>query len=110
MPFVYAASNVLLFPSYQENCPLAPLEAAACGLPVVFRDLKEYSLLYEHPFLKARNNDEFVGIINKLHNDLSFYKEGILISNKLIIQFDRDIIRDKLISLYYDLYNKKLSA
>jgi glycosyltransferase involved in cell wall biosynthesis len=35
MPLVYAAADVLLFPSYQENCPLAPLEAAACGLPVV---------------------------------------------------------------------------
>ena len=45
MPFIYAAADMLLFPSYQENCPLAPLEAAASGMPVVFRDLKEYTLL-----------------------------------------------------------------
>jgi 1,2-diacylglycerol-3-alpha-glucose alpha-1,2-galactosyltransferase len=28
MPFIYAASDLMLFPSYQENCPLAPIEAA----------------------------------------------------------------------------------
>jgi 1,2-diacylglycerol-3-alpha-glucose alpha-1,2-galactosyltransferase len=110
MPYVYAASNVLLFPSYQENCPLAPLEAAACGLPVVFRDLNEYTLLYEHPFLKAKNNNEFIEIIRKLNEDREYYKENVKVSTNLIIQFDRDIIRNKLISLYYELYNKRLSA
>jgi 1,2-diacylglycerol-3-alpha-glucose alpha-1,2-galactosyltransferase len=36
MPAIYAAADVLLFTSYQENCPLAPLEAAASGMPVVY--------------------------------------------------------------------------
>jgi 1,2-diacylglycerol-3-alpha-glucose alpha-1,2-galactosyltransferase len=35
MPLVCNAADLPLFPSYQENCPLVPLEAAAAGLPVV---------------------------------------------------------------------------
>jgi 1,2-diacylglycerol-3-alpha-glucose alpha-1,2-galactosyltransferase len=49
MPAIYAAADIFLFPSYQENCPLAPLEAAARGMPVIYRDLKEYTLLYKYP-------------------------------------------------------------
>jgi len=31
MPLLYNAADMLLFPSYQENCPLVPIEAAAAG-------------------------------------------------------------------------------
>jgi glycosyltransferase involved in cell wall biosynthesis len=103
MPFAYAASDVLLFPSYQENCPLAPLEAAACGLPVVFRDIEEYELLYEHQYLKAKNNSGFIEIINRLIHNKSFYKQGVAISENLILQFEREEIRNKMMSLYEKL-------
>ena len=105
MPFAYAASDVMLFPSYQENCPLAPLEAAACGLPVVFRDIEEYELLYEQQYLKAKNNSGFIEILKRMIHDESFYKQGAALSEKLIAQFERKEIRNKLISLY-----KQLSA
>ncbi len=105
MPFAYAAGDVLLFPSYQENCPLAPLEAAACGLPVVFRDIEEYEILYEQEYLKAKNNDGFIEILKKLIHSESFYKQGVAVSEKLITQFEREEIKNKMISLY-----KKLST
>jgi 1,2-diacylglycerol-3-alpha-glucose alpha-1,2-galactosyltransferase len=62
MPPMYAAADVFLFPSYQENCPLAPLEAAASGLPVVFRDIQEYRQLYKRPYISAGNTKEFVRV------------------------------------------------
>ncbi|MGF1466062.1 MAG: glycosyltransferase family 4 protein [Sandaracinaceae bacterium] len=40
MPRVYAAMDVLLFPSYREACPRTPMEAAAMGRPVVASDLR----------------------------------------------------------------------
>ena len=104
MPFIYAAADLLLFPSYQENCPLAPLEAAASGMPVVFRDLKEYTLLYENPYLKANTIKEFIDLTHRLIHDKSFYDEGIKISEKLITQFDKNKIRSQLINLYQELY------
>lgn len=108
MPFVYAACDVFLFPSYQENCPLAPLEAAACGVPVIFRDLHEYSLLYENPYIKAKNTDEFKKEIETLIGDKEYYKKGTEISGKLITQFDKREIRRKLISVYETLLNLNL--
>lgn len=100
MPEMYAAADLFLFPSYQENCPLAPLEAAASGMPVIFRDLKEYTTLYEHPYLKAATIEGFIDLIRLLKKDKSFYDEGIDTSKKLVEQFDKNAIRKKLIILY----------
>jgi len=100
MPAIYAAADIFLFPSYQENCPLAPLEAAASGIPVIYRDLKEYSLLYHHPYLKAESVADFSALTNRLINDSAFYKDAISLSEKLTGQFDKDVIRAKIIDLY----------
>lgn len=105
MPVIYAAADIFLFPSYQENCPLAPLEAAGCGMPVIYRDLKEYALLYNYPYLKAKNTEDFIALTNKLINDPGFYEEANSISEKLIKQFDKNAIRAQFI----DLYNLVLS-
>ena len=70
MPLIYAAADLMLFPSYQENCPLAPIEGAACGLPVVFRDLAEYTTLYERPYLKASTTDEFIRLTRDMGGEL----------------------------------------
>jgi len=104
MPFIYAAADMLIFPSYQENCPLAPLEAAASGIPVIFRDLKEYTLLYDNTYLKANTTREFIDLTRRLIQDKSFYEEGIKISKQLITQFDKNKIRAQLINLYQELY------
>jgi 1,2-diacylglycerol-3-alpha-glucose alpha-1,2-galactosyltransferase len=107
MPYIYAAADLLLFPSYQENCPLAPLEAAASGMPVVFRNIKEYTLLYENDYLKANTTSEFIDLTKRLMHDKSFYEQGVRISEEMIVQFDKNTIREKLIKLYQELsYNR----
>jgi 1,2-diacylglycerol-3-alpha-glucose alpha-1,2-galactosyltransferase len=105
MPFVYAAADLMLFPSYKENCPLAPLEAAACGMPVIYRDLEEYRLLYKNPYLKAGDKNEFISLTKRMIHDKDFYNEGLKISEKLLRQFDKNNIREKLINLYESLIN-----
>lgn len=104
MPLMYAAADVLLFTSYQENCPLAPIEAAASGMPVVFRDIEEYKALYDHPYLSAASTHDFIETTNKLMTDQAFYSDGLAISKQLITQFNQSIIRQKLLSVYEGLH------
>jgi len=105
MPLMYAAADMMLFPSYQENCPLAPIEAAACGMPVIYRDIKEYQSLYEHPYLKASSTEEFIELTHKMISDKDFFEQGKSISNILITQFDKKVVREKLLRIYKKLYN-----
>jgi 1,2-diacylglycerol-3-alpha-glucose alpha-1,2-galactosyltransferase len=103
MPLIYAAADLMLFPSYQENCPLAPIEAAACGMPVIYRDIEEYRLLYKNPYIKAGSTEEFITLTKRMIEDRQFYNEGLKISEQLLVQFDKEIIREKLISVYKSL-------
>ncbi|CAG4997262.1 hypothetical protein DYBT9275_01729 [Dyadobacter sp. CECT 9275] len=96
MPSMYAAADIFLFPSYQENCPLAPLEAAAAGLPVVFRDIAEYTSLFQAPYLKASSTPEFVDITKKLIGSSDFYQEAVEMSAKLIAGFDKETIKAEI--------------
>jgi 1,2-diacylglycerol-3-alpha-glucose alpha-1,2-galactosyltransferase len=105
MPIVYAAADLMLFPSYQENSPLAPIEAAACGMPVIFRDIAEYQYLYENPYLKASDTSDFIRQTKRMINDEDFFREGTRISEILIQQFEKEAIRKKLVSLYESLIN-----
>jgi len=110
MPLIYAAADLMLFPSYQENCPLAPIEGAACGLPVVFRDLAEYTTLYERPYLKASTTDEFIRLTREMMSDSEKLEEGKAISQALIRQFDKHEIREKLLNIYQYLYESDLQS
>lgn len=103
MPLVYAAADLMLFPSYQENCPLAPIEAAACGMPVVFRKLPEYQTLYETEYLKADTTAEFIEITRSMMSNTGELKAGEIISEKLIQQFDKEHILNKLLNVYESL-------
>jgi 1,2-diacylglycerol-3-alpha-glucose alpha-1,2-galactosyltransferase len=110
MPLIYAAADLMIFPSYQENCPLAPIEAAACGMPVIYRDIEEYKSLYKNPYIKAGTTEEFISLTKRMIGDKQFYNDGLKISEQLLIQFDKDIIREKLIGVYESLLNNWQSS
>ena len=103
MPLIYSAADLMLFPSYQENCPLAPIEAAASGMPVIFRDIEEYRTLYRNHYLKAGSTEEFISMTRQMISDKQFYNMGLILSEQLITQFDKDIIRGKLLNVYQGL-------
>lgn len=103
MPALYAAADAFIFLSHQENSPLAPIEAAASGMPVMFRNLNEYKLLYKNYYYKGETHTDFINWINKMASDESYYQEGLRVSNQLITQFDKERIRKELIELYKDV-------
>ena len=100
MPPMYAAADLFIFPSYQENCPLAPLEAAACGLPVIFRDIPEYAALYNSAYFKAGSTAEFVDQIRMLFTDGELYNRATEMSSRLLSEFDQHSVKNQLIDLY----------
>lgn len=107
MPQIYASADAFAFPSYQENCPLAPIEAAASGLPVIFRNLPEYKKLYQNDYLNASDTIGFKTILEKLLGSKTEMETGKSISKSLISQFDKDQIYIKLTKIYYLLAQKK---
>lgn len=110
MPALYAAADAFIFLSYQENSPLAPVEAAASGIPVIYRDLREYKLLYKNEYFSGSTHEDFIRWITKVSSDPSFYTHAVEISQKLITQFEKQSIRRQLISLYKDLIGHASSA
>lgn len=105
MPYIYSAADLMVFPSYQETFGLVPLEAAAAGIPVIYRDLEVYKRLYDNPYLKAKDTGEFITLVRKMIHDKDFYRKGITISEKLLGQFEKNRIRDQLMDLYKGLIN-----
>ncbi len=107
MPAIYNAGDLLLFTSYQENCPLVPVEAAAAGLPVLYRDIQEYRELYENPYLKARDTAEFIQLTRRMATEPKYRQEGRDVSRQLLTQFDKVEIRKRLLALYRDVLEKQ---
>ncbi|MGB8489817.1 MAG: glycosyltransferase family 4 protein [Bacteroidales bacterium] len=103
MPLIYAAADLMISTSVQETFGLAPLEAASSGMPVIFRDIEEYKVLFDNPYLKASGVSQYIDMTRRMMNDREYYREGLAISAKLPVQFDKNKIREEFISLYKSL-------
>jgi 1,2-diacylglycerol-3-alpha-glucose alpha-1,2-galactosyltransferase len=103
MPALYAAADAFIFLSHQENSPLAPIEAAASGIPVMYRNLREYRALYKNNYSKGESHEDFINWITQLISDKEFYEQEKTVSQKLLRQFDKTQIRKQLISLYKEV-------
>jgi len=74
-------------------------------MPVIYRDIEEYKSLYKYKYLKARTTAEFIRLTRAMISDPQYYEEGLRISEQLLMQFDKEIIREKLIDVYKSLLN-----
>jgi len=103
MPSIYNAADVFFLPSYQENAPMAVIEAGSCGLPLVLRDLTEYKVLYHEGYLAASTNPSFRAAILGLYDDKKLYKQVKEEGRNLSIKFSFDMQGDSLIQYYQGL-------
>lgn len=106
MSIIYNMSDVLLFPSFQEIAPMVIIEAAACGLPVILRDLPEYKYLYNPDYIACESIEEFSNSIKKISESKNYYDLSVGMSKRLATKFNGDKIGDKMIDLYKSLINK----
>lgn len=69
----YAAADIYLHPSHQENAPVAVLEAAAAGLPLVLRDISCYRQLYPNHYLTGTDGS-FGGQVQRLLSEPNLHQ------------------------------------
>ena len=104
MSLHYNMGDMLLFPSHQETQGLVIIEAAACGLPVVARDLEQYKELYrKDEYIGCENVDAFVKAVKFLA--INKEKQMLMMekSKRLSDRFSIDIIGEAYIKLYKSL-------
>lgn len=100
MPKIYNAADVLLFPSLQENSPYAPIEAAACGVPVIFRALPDYEGLYCEAISTGKDVAEFTRRVRRLLGDATHRRAMQERSRRLATAFDSTTFVERMATLY----------
>ena len=67
----YSGCDIFFFPSFCENQGIVTLEAGACGIPILVRDILAYDgqLVNEVNCLKARTDEEFESQLRRLIED-----------------------------------------
>jgi 1,2-diacylglycerol-3-alpha-glucose alpha-1,2-galactosyltransferase len=71
MPRIFNAADFFFFPSLQETFGLAVAEAAACGLPLLLRELPTYVESFGKSFLAARDAQGFSVHLRRLSGSAS---------------------------------------
>ncbi|MGH9243368.1 MAG: glycosyltransferase [Acidimicrobiales bacterium] len=88
---LFATATVALFPSLVEASPVAPIEAAAMGTPVILWDTPAHSFLNEHVLDDAAT---LVGDVDTLADALALAETGALTSSFSVAHRDvRDVAR-----------------
>lgn len=96
----YNLGDVFFFPSYQENLPMAVLESASCGLPLLLRDIPEYKEPFGGFFIPAKTNEDFLISLLKLKNDKNSYIEYQSKALQLAQNYSLDNVGDKMLEIY----------
>jgi len=103
----YSASDVLLYPSIADNCPLVVLEAQACGLPVISFDTGGIPELINHGvdgyIAKYKDAEDLLEGVKLF---LSFDNNKIeFIRSNLAKKIEDGLTIKKMTDQYLDLYN-----
>jgi 1,2-diacylglycerol-3-alpha-glucose alpha-1,2-glucosyltransferase len=96
-----SAAQVFLFPSYEENQGIAVLEAAACGLPLVLRDLPVYSDFVDgQNCVKVTTINGFESAIKELLKHKAVAKTLGENARKTVQIHDVHVLSKKLLQVY----------
>jgi glycosyltransferase involved in cell wall biosynthesis len=101
----FAASDILLYPTLADNCPLVVLEAMACGTPVIAFNTGGVPELVEHMktgyVAEHKNIDDLAnGVELFLGDDVLRAKAGILARQRVVDKFTLDQQVDNYLKLY----------
>lgn len=101
------AADVFMLPAEQENHPMAVIEAAAAGLPIVLRDLPEYDDSFQDDILRCKTDQDFITALQKLTTYKSLravYKKK---SAQIAHRFDSAHVSEQFVKLYKKLLQER---
>lgn len=96
------AADVFCLPAEQENHPVCVLEAAAAGLPVVVRDLREYDDTFGEDVVRCGEGG-FGGAITALRADPERYAAARRGAARVAARFDSTAAAERLVGIYRQL-------
>ena len=102
----YAASDLFLYPSLADNCPLVVLESMACGTPVIAFETGGIPELLTNMktgyIARYKDVDDFVKGIKLFLNDLELRTKAGLSARKDV---EMHFTLNKMVTLYEGLYH-----
>lgn len=99
------AADVFFLPSDQENHPMAVLEAAGAGLPIVVRDIAEYNDTFGDDVVRG-TDETFIDILKRLGDDADFRDRAIAGARAIAARFDSHAGAERLIECYTSILKK----
>lgn len=100
------AADVFVLPAEQENHPMAVIEAAAAGLPIILRDIPEYNDTFADDIVRCKSQADFVKAIKSLQTDKKMYDTYRSFSKKIAIRFDSATGATQMVGIYKKLLSE----
>lgn len=98
------ASDILVFPSYQEGLPVAIMEAMSAGLPIIASEIRGNTDLIENGIggylLKPDDIEGFTVSIHKLLKDSELRKQMGTSNKEKVKNYDISIVKEKMREIY----------
>lgn len=102
----YAASDLFLYPSLADNCPLVVLESMACGTPIIAFEtggIPELMTNMRSGYIaQYKDVGDFVKGINLFLNDVDLRVKAGISARKDV---EKHFTLDKMVTLYDELYH-----
>ena len=105
---MYNMADVLFVPSYNELFPMTILENVNIHKPLLLRDLELYEEILFKKYLKGKNNNDFIELINELKNNKDLYKKYSEYSKEISEFYSKENVLKIWIDFYNKIYNEKL--
>lgn len=108
MNSVYNMSDLLFMPSYNELFPMSILETMNCAKPMLLRDIDIYKNILWDYYLRGKNNEEFIKIIESIKRKDEAYETARELSKKGAKFYSRDYVLKQWQEFYDKVYDEKV--
>ena len=107
LPALYSAARLFVSPSFYEGFGLAPLEAMACGIPVVTSDTTAFPEILEDAatMVDPYNTEELAETMRKLLSDEDLREKMILKGLRQVKKFNWEKTARETLKIYKEIDN-----